>query len=228
MYKIHLRSSDVWGFCLEQADRLEKEQIVIATSDQGIEVCLAGVEDELYVIVYSGDKMIYSEKIINDKDADTTVAKIYKGYLGVYGTPTPPVPPSPPADDGFDADMTPEEIHQAQEDIIYEREDELYLAAVDFLRTVMCIDDSNDDLDLALREQYDVSVGTFIDGVLEMLAKQFFVSVYRPTFIPSEDSPEGEVLDEFPYDNDVDKALAKKKKAEKKKKDGEKKKTKGA
>lgn len=86
-------------------------------------------------------------------------------------------------------------------DMIYEREDELFLAAADFLGTVLCVDDEKDAV-TAIQE-YGIDIGMFVDSVFEYLAADFNVSAYRPTMCDGAESGE-ELLDEYPYDYLVD------------------------
>lgn len=196
MFTIHVVPKDIWSFVLGNSERLEKECVVVASDDSGAEICLSTAELDTYAIVYYDGKVLYSEKMINDCDAEETMARIYHDYLGV-------------PDDLFDEyELTPEEEHQAMEDEIYEREDALFLAAVDFLTEILCIDEKDQkDADTVIHNKYDIEISTFIDSVLEMLATDFLVSVYRPTFIPDESAPDGEILDEFPYEELVNEAM---------------------
>lgn len=197
MFEIHVVPKEAWTFILANQDKLEKERVVVASNDAGVEVCFTTAHLDTYAIVYDGDKVLFSEKMINDFDAEDTLIKVYEQYLGV------------PHDvfDDVDGDSD-EDTRQELEDEIYEREDALFLAAIDFLTEAFCIDEENDgDPEKIIRETYGVNIEKFIDAVMELIAKQFFVSVYRPTFIPNEDSPDGEVLEEFPYEEMANAAM---------------------
>lgn len=206
MYKMDLRPDQVWAFALENFDRLNKERVVIAHGDQGIEACLTVYEDEVYAIVYYGERPLYSEKIMNNEDAEMVVTKIYIDYLGI------PEDDANPVDESESEEMTDEELHQELEDAVYEREDGLLMASVAFLTEVLCIDDEENDAETVIRNDYEINIEEFIDAVLEMIASKFLTSVYRPTFIPDEDAPLGEIINEFPYEEIVQAALLEEKK----------------
>lgn len=192
MFKLYLMPKEVWAFGLSNAERLEKEQVTIAEDKSGMTVCLTLVEDELYIVVYFGEKFIYGEKITNDTDAVATTSKVYREYLDV------------PKDvlDSEPDEKSEKSTHEDLEDTIYEREDELYLATCDYLETLLCIEKGN--VGDIVRKTYGLEPDEFLDKVCETLAEEFCISVYRPTFVKNDEAPDGEVYDEYPYDEIID------------------------
>lgn len=194
MFEMYLSPKAAWDFIEKNRGRLEKESVLIAQREDGTEVFLTGDYGECWVFVdYMGNEL-YSEEICSQHDCEATIRKVYKHHLLI---PDELMDSCVQEEIGEDDTEVEDEAQQIM-DMIYEREDEMFLAAVDFLGKLLCVDD---DVDTATAvNAYGIDVGQFIDNVLEYLAADFNVSVYRPTMIEAPDGSGEEILDEYPYD----------------------------
>lgn len=196
--QIHLSSYEVWTFFENNEERLGKEMVCIAENkDTGYSVFLEEKSGIPFFKIFRDEEFEYGEAATCAFDCREVAQKLYRKYLfpitvqeDKYWQDIPQYEDDddmPPSDD-----MDEDELIQALDDIVYERDDELCLAAQDFLSTLLNV--MPGEVELLLKNE-DIFT-EFIDAVCEMLAERFKISVYRPQWIP-----DGDVQNfvEYPY-----------------------------
>lgn len=192
---VHLKSSDAWSFFQKNKVRLGKEMVVIAeNTDTDHTICLEEEQGLPLVSVYRADKRLCEEGAVSEKDCEDTVKGVYFKYL----FPVKVVVADLPAkgkneveeDDGLlEEDISPE---QMIEDEIYLREDSLEFAVTDFLEVLLSCSGPEQ-----IKKLYGDIIQDFLDRVCTVLAEDFLISVYRPTWIDDDEGNPQYV--EYPY-----------------------------
>lgn len=182
--KIIVEPRDLWSYYLEHKKQLTSTMFEIAQNKEyGVSIYLSENEKGNASIVVEADDMeVYSETIVNDRDARTTCEKIYDKYLSDKVVDIL-------AEMGIDDedDMTALE----EEDAIDEREAELDEALYSFLDTV-CGEDYFD-----FYADYDM-IEDIKDHFLEYLARKHGIPVRRPMVLEDEDGED--FFEEYPYE----------------------------
>lgn len=182
--KIIVEPRNLWSYYLEHKKQLTSTMFEIAQNKEyGISIYLSENEKGNASIVVEADDMeVYSETIVNDRDARTTCEKIYDKYLSDKVVDIL-------AEMGIDDedDMTALE----EEDAIDEREAELDEALYSFLDTV-CGEDYFD-----FYTDYDM-IEDIKDHFLEYLARKHGIHVRRPMVLEDEDGED--FFEEYPYE----------------------------
>lgn len=187
MTNIYIKPKSVWAFCKNNPQRVKEEIVTIAeNTETGYAVTVTEEKGYPYIAVYhnDNDETEFEEIAINEPDCERTVEKAYLNYLF----------PVTIVDEK--ESIIPEEENESVLDEIYEREDQLYLAMVDFLETVL-----NDDGNAIIEEAGRAAIEDILDNTLMYMAETYGFQVYRPTFITDEETG-AEWFVEFPYDPD--------------------------
>lgn len=182
----YVEPHDVWEFFLSNEERLSNELVIIAEDEsRDIEVCMTEDNSLPMFIVLEGSEVQDKCWGLNKTSTENALEEIYKKI----STDDEKVP---------DEYTEPDEVEIFRgdyEDKIYEREDELYLAAADFLDVVLCTENLLDNAD-SKDEEF---INEFIDHVCEYLRKDHGISVYRPTIVEF-DGSETVSFEDYPYD----------------------------
>lgn len=185
---IHIPADEVWSFFQKNRDRCSKEMIAIAENTD-TEYAVYLTEDNGYpsfAVCKGVGEPEYEEGAISENDCGDTAKRCYVKYL------LPAVA----------CDAKDNIACQTAEDAIYEREDELRFALCDFLEIVLREDgDGLEAMDIYGVEMID----EMLDRILECIATEFCLEVYRPTIITDEDTG-CELYVEYPYE-DYDKEV---------------------
>ena len=193
---IYVNPKDVWNVFQKNRDKLEKEMVAIAENiDTEFAVYLTEEATLPKLIIYKGENKEYSERIISKDDCLLTAKRMYTKYLFPIAVK-----------DGVADFEHPQEYEDAYEptrsdidDFVYEREDELYMAALDFLQV---LSDSRTSGEF-LAQHGDGIIGIFLDDICEYLANEHSIPILRPMFIEDEMTGE-EIFVEYPYDETVE------------------------
>lgn len=171
--------NSIWDLFCENRDRLSKELVLIAEDDElGLEVCVTEENGALLFVVLDGGQIEFKGSRYDRTSSEATLQFIYDSFFKSSKTES-------------------EEVNVSRddyEDKIYEREDELYLAAADFLSVLLCKDDPFEVQDLHGEEFID----EFVDYICEYLRNECGISVYRPVIIDLDDGTEE--FEDYPYD----------------------------
>ena len=183
--KIYLKPEDAWVFFCKNKARLEKEMVEVARSSCGEYTIYLTMDEALnpkfLVYEYGNDEdPVYEEWCVNETDTENTALRVYKRYLYLD------------LDDGEDGGE--EDIYQARDDEIYQREDALRLAMLDFLACALQ-ERSGDDV---VKTQGESFVAETLDYILEYISLDHGIPIYRPMFVDDPETGE-EVFEEFPY-----------------------------
>ena len=196
--KIHVQAEDVWSFFQKNKSRLIDEMVVIAENNN-TEYAVYLTEDggyPMFSVCKGREAPEYEEGAISVKDCTDTASRCFEQYLFPVTVTT--------GDKRFllnqDEDDTPMNYtQQEKEDTVYEREDELQLAMCDFLQVVLqegC--DGREVMDI-----YGLNlVNEILDSVLQIIAYDHGLLVYRPTLYTDEATGEDEYT-EYPYNDEI-------------------------
>ena len=197
---IHIPADEVWSFFQKNKDRCSKEMIAIAENTD-TEYAVYLTEENGYPsfsVCKGDDEPEYEEGAISENDcADTAKRCFLKHLFPVIVTNERAIPSSVLDDEEDDEDEFG--TLQDMEDTIYEREDELRLAMCDFLQVVLREGDDG----VEIMDTYGSGlVDEILDHVLEYIATECCLDVYRPTLITDEETG-CEMYTEYPYDPDA-------------------------
>ena len=177
--KAQLLPSIAWDFYLENDKRLEDELVQIAKSTSGFYEIYMTVDDGSPCIeVYERDKdvPICTEYFVSASDAEATVKRFYDKYFVEYD----------------DTEEEEDEDTSERDEKICEREHELMGALKGFIDVVT-------DGDQKFSEIFEeADAADTLDYILEHLAYDMGVVVYRPAIIVTDD--EDEKYTEYPYE----------------------------
>lgn len=198
--QIHLNVYDVWQFFESNIERLGKEMVCIAeNTDTGYSVYLEEKSGIPFFKVFRGELFEYGEAATCGLECREVSKKLYRKYLFpvtvVEEQKWDEIPPEPSDDDlppGQDPDDEEAQI-EILDDIVYERDDELHLAAQDFLSTLLNV--TPDEVELMTYEGF---CDDFIKKVGKMLAEEESISIYHPTWTPDGET-DIQYFVEYPY-----------------------------
>lgn len=193
---IHIPADEVWSFFQKNKDRCSKEMIAIAeNTDTEYAVYLTEENGYPSFSVCKGDgEPEYEEGAISENDCTDTAKRCYLQYLFpvIVRDDKTTILEEEDSEDGF-------ETRQDMEDAMYEREDELRLALCDFMQVALREDGDGTDI----MDTYGVDmVDDILDIVLEYMATEHCLDIYRPTII-TDDETGCELYTEYPYDSDM-------------------------
>ena len=192
--QVHVPADAVWEFFQTNRKRLNDEMVLIAeNTDTEYAVYLTAENDLPVLAAAKGDgKTEYKETCVSNEDCVMVVRKFFTRYLfPVVIKNDKYIPDNAPKDDKADATETWMDV----EDAMYERDDELRLALMDFLGVTLKIGDE-DDVEAAELCDVDI-IDEILDEFLKMLADEYGFEIYRPMMVTSNDGYE--VFTEFPY-----------------------------
>ena len=207
--EVYVKPVDVWKFFNQYCERLAEERIVVAeNTETKYEICVTERVGFPQLIVLRQDIQQYEETVISEKDCADTAKLLYMKYLfpvtvssSNNGTSNKKIPVEQPKvpeekpdphDEDDDFDLTPEEMKQMYDDMIVERDDELILAARDFLVTLFGFSEEYFD------EVYGEIIEDFLDQCCEQVARDYELSVYRPRWEIDPETGEKH-FEEYPY-----------------------------
>jgi len=190
---IHVKPSETWEFFEKNKKRLETVMVCLAENEETNHAVYL-TEDKGFpmFLAYKGEEKLCSEGAVSAADSEDTAKRIYLKYLfpvvvdlgRQIGSKT---------DSKQEESYDPELEKQDMEDMIYEREDELQLAAMDFLCTLLCCKSHEE-----LTASYNDIIEAFMDWTCQYFADEHLISVWRPMFI-TDDETGSEILIEYPY-----------------------------
>ena len=176
--QIHVTPEEMWRFFKCNRSRLEKSQIKVAEDENaGITVYLTEEcgYPGFYVYTEDGD-CVYEEMAVNSSDCEFVASEIFDEYLSVKITTS-------------DGKMI---SRKQAEDLIYEKEDALYLALVDFLDVILGVDYRTKTLT-------EDDVNKVLDHIAEYLSSEMDLAIDRPMILNDETTGE-DVFYRFPYE----------------------------
>lgn len=191
---IHLKPTEVWPFFAENKARLKNEMVAIAENEETCYSVYLTEENGCPLLsVYKEDTKLYEEGAVSAADSESTTKQIYLKYLFPVVVHEPKYNfQSDPEED--EEEITAEMEMQMMEDEIYEREDALMFAMQDFLEVVL-----NCNTPSQVKELYGEDlVDELLDSFCRLLAEEYLISVYRPTFVTDEETGEESYV-EYPY-----------------------------
>lgn len=205
--KVHVSPDNIWEFFQNNKGRLVDSKVVIAeNTDTGYAVLLTNDYDGVAnLIVERNEERIYNNYEWSSGGCYSTYRQLIGKYLLPVVEDTPPQPPCERKLSDYDIpdDLPPnvsiesaeDDELQEMEDAQYEREDELLLATADYLSIAMNEGAGDGG---AIIEAYGTEfVNEVTDHILEYLASEQGVEIYRPTIF---DGDNGErMLIEYPY-----------------------------
>ena len=188
--KIHIPADEVWSFYTKNKERCTKEMIAIAENKE-IEYVIYLTEDNgypLFCVCKGNNDPEYEEGAIDEKDCAETARRCFFKYL------FPIIENNDKITLGTDDSILEDLVDQ--EDIIYEREDELHLAMGDFLQTVLKENGSGAEIiDLYGLDMVD----EILDFILHYLTTKYCFKICRPMII-TEDDMGNKIYVEYPYE----------------------------
>lgn len=184
---VFLIPEDAWDFFQEHKFFLASKTIEIATNEEtDYSVYMTEFYGLPYFMVYKGSKVLYTENATSSSSCLDVLSRIYTTYL------VPVEEESSKFIQDEELNKKEDEVFSEFDDIIAERENELYLAMQDFLCVLFDCDANN------LESYYGSDIiPALIDDVCTTMASDYSISVYRPTWI--EDSTDHKTFEEFPY-----------------------------
>ena len=186
MADIYVDYSRVWDFYEDNHDRLKYVQAKIAENKETKHaVCLTDKNDLPRFTVYWDDQKIEEAYAVSYYDCMNVVRGLYQRYLF-------------PVVEGVPDSQEENTAEEARDDLIYEREDELRLATIDFLSVLLGCDAEE------VQGDYLDVIDEFLENACQNLADEFNISVYRPTLL-TDDETGSDIYVEYPYlDIDVE------------------------
>lgn len=185
--QIHVKPDDVWSFFNRNKARLSEEMVAIAQNEETnyIIYITEDASAPLFSVCRDEEEM-HCESVLTEINCSQVVKRLYLKYLfPISVTMDTEFPPDELYDDPL--------IAQDMEDEIYEREDELNCAALDFLEVLLGYRDI-DEISVVHGEDF---VECFIEDVCKCLSKRD-IYIYRPMVLIDEETGQ-EYVEEFPY-----------------------------
>lgn len=211
---IRLRPKDAWSFFSANTERLSREQVEIASNDEtDTSVCMT--EDKGYPLfcVHSKGKMVYEEPAL-ECDCQKTLRDIYIKYLFpviVGESKKEERKPAPTYETVDECEQDPYDEYISQggvlsrtigssgppnvEDEITERDDELTMAVYDALNTILAVDPES----MFGSGVNDIMLD-MVDDIGVYLAEKYGISIYRPSWVETEEDDQTLTLVDYPYD----------------------------
>lgn len=186
--QISVQPESVWGFYQEHIDTMETKMFKIAeNTDFGIEIWIF-VGIGLSVSVESDDGQLEEINLITENNCETVIRQVYKQYLtdeylklmlgDIYNYPD------------IDEDIQ-SFLSLDREDLIAERENELYDVTYDFLRTVV-----EDDISLDI-DKFEEICEDCKEHFLEYIYRKHNIDIHRPMELEDENGED--FFEEYPY-----------------------------
>lgn len=185
MTKISIMPQRVWSVAVSTAKDYPCLGSValgnIADDDEkGIQICMrSGDDSSVFIYVMQNGTIIYERETDSADECEKIVKEVLTKYLSY----------SDEEDSEEDCDDTPEFC----EDEIFEREEWLDQAVMDFLETVI-----GDDFQMYEPDALGDLVEDCKDHFLEYLARKHSVPVFRPMLLEDEDG--NDYYSEYPYE----------------------------
>lgn len=190
---IHIPAEGVWSFFQKNKARLTEEMVAIAENED-TDYAVYLTEDNgypLFSVCKGKANPEFEEGAISERDCTETAKRCYVRYLFPVTVKNEHAFRSE-GDSPFDEDNL---SAQDMQDAIYEREDELQFAMADFLQIVLR--DGSDGTDII--NLYGMNmVDDLLDFILEHIAMELCLPVFRPMFLLDEETGE-EIYEEYPY-----------------------------
>lgn len=200
----HMKPEDAWGWYWQNRANLQINEAVLAEDTTfKMSVCFGESSNSIYpeVRFYSGagcaphavrevlnrDDFVrvatrYIETYLEDDDAESKSDADPGGALVATSDANHPV-----SEEEEEPDLT-------QDEMIYQREDELSCAMADFLATVLLEDDG-----VAVKEAYgEKMVEECVEALLEFVFENYATPIYRPMYLENPETLETEFV-EYPY-----------------------------
>lgn len=190
---IHIPAEGVWAFFQRNKARLSEEMVAIAENED-TDYAVYLTEDNgypLFSVCKGKADPEFEEGAISEKDCTETAKRCYVRYLFPVTVKNEHAFQSED-DSPFDED---DPSVQDMQDAMYEREDELQLAMADFLQVVL--QEGTDGTDIIDMYGTDM-IDELLDNVLEFIAMELCLPVYRPMFLTDDETGE-EIYEEYPY-----------------------------
>lgn len=186
--QIHVPADQIWEFYKENEERLKSEFVLVAeNTDTDYAVYLTDEKDDPVLAAAKIDGEVERKETCHDADScEETAWIMYHSYL----FPITVEKSESNDNEGLDDSSERSDI----DDMIYERHDELILAASDFLDAVLQLNDTEES---SLSVCGTDMIEDILEGMLESLSENG-IPVYRPMFVEDEDG--NEVFVEFPYE----------------------------
>lgn len=202
--RIYVPCCRLWKFYLNNRQRCRDSYVLVAENqDTGYGIYLT--EEDcllvLYVFLGESERPELRAELPDEISAEAIAGKAYLAFLGCEEPEEEgPGASSWPAQGGGPHEEEPEEEELeiepdevSEDDEIYAREDELFLASGDFLAAVLRMFDGE-----TVRKTYGESlIEEFLEQALLTIAEDFGLPVYRPTRLEDEDGEPMYV--EYPY-----------------------------
>ena len=190
MVEISVQSSGVWDYFQKNRQKLKTHMHQIARElDYGIEIFVTEESGCPSIVVTADDSQIYEEVVVDEKDCEETVAKVYNRYLTHNSILSTMI--GDEDEEYEEGQMSELEIQETIEDRELELDDAVYA----FLASAV---GSYYDTDIANKNIDDI-VDDLKEHFLEYIARKHNLPVYRPMFLEFEDGVEE--LCEYPYEN---------------------------
>lgn len=192
--KSYLSPEDVWDFFISNKARLEREMVMIAeNTDTGYAIYITESAGFPRVSVCKNDKKPeIAEPLISREDCATSIKQLVMKFLMPVVVVTgniPKLPESVPKEAPVSEVIAEEESRM---EAIDDREDELALSLYDFLSTVV-----GDEEFTEFCNCEPSAIEEILDKFLMLLADEYGLTIYRPTYIETEMGEE--IYAEYPY-----------------------------
>ena len=199
--KIHIPAEDIWTFFFRNKERCREEMIEIAVNeDTKYTIYLTEEYDyPMFAVFYdNNDEAEYEEGAISRDDCLNTAKRVFADYLFPVTVKNEKAIPAEKEKEKNNTD--PDEEYAEQCDDVLQRDDELTLALLDFLKVVFETETESVDI---FDDYGEETIAQILDDFLDCLADQHgFTDIRRPTFIVDEESGI-EFYTEHPYDPNV-------------------------
>lgn len=184
--KVRKKPCELKPFFHSNIFRLKYDDYIVAEGDDpDLVVLLSSSSDYEPVLTVEQGNRILACFVIEEDQLEKTAENVYKSFLH-DNKEKQTEPPSQPAEE------KDPETERSEEDLAYEREDELQMAFKDFMSVVLECDDVFYGADM------EAEVDNLLDLVLQKIADEGYSSIRRPMYIQNEDGTE--TLLEYPYE----------------------------
>ena len=188
--KVRKKPCELKPFFHSNIFRLKYDDYIVAEGDDpGLVVLLSSSSDYEPVLTVEQGNRVLACFVVEEDQLEKTAENVYNGFLR------------------NEKDKQDEQVEQAEEkdpenerseeDLAYEREDELQMAFKDFMSVVLECDDILYGADM------EAEIADLLDQVLQTISDAGYTSIRRPMYVQNEDGTE--TLLEYPYeciDND--------------------------
>lgn len=206
--KMYVTPDEIWEFFNKNQDKLHDSKVVVAeNTDTRYAVLLTNDYDGVAnLIVERNEERIYNNYEWSSGGCYSTYRQLIGKYLLPVTEDAPQqvstrkfsdydIPDDLPPNVTTDVEDGPDEELQDMKDAQYEREDELFLATADYLSIVMNEGDGDGS---SIIDMYGAEfVNEVADHILEYLAAEQGIEIYRPTIFEGDDGEP--LMIEYPY-----------------------------